>query len=310
MANPKRAKKAGDVAGDGKAQSTPLETENDEELSSGEVMDDDDEDDSSHGNSEDADDTSESTDLINTVVNIDFEAFPPVDSDFHGIKKLLQQVFRNAHVNVSDLAHHLIELNKLSVILRQADQDMNDDDSDDDDDDDGDVYGISGVIPLGSDREGAKSVQNYLLEKATGGKDESIRSKLETALSTGSVALFVSERFVNIPPRVALPLLESIHGDWKEAKKVIPSLSKVQHVVMICKQYAGANEVIFANGEEELFVDLAELQFDYEVPRQDADTALAGKWKKSDEELKQIRKVLLLDMKKFPQMIRLIKENV
>lgn len=49
-------------------------------------------------------------------------------------------------------------------------QDMNDDDSDDDDDDDGDVYGISGVIPLGSDREGAKSVQNYLLEKATGGK--------------------------------------------------------------------------------------------------------------------------------------------
>lgn len=54
-------------------------------------MDDDDEDDSSHGNSEDADDTSESTDLINTVVNIDFEAFPPVDSDFHGIKKLLQQ---------------------------------------------------------------------------------------------------------------------------------------------------------------------------------------------------------------------------
>lgn len=36
---------------------------------------------------------------------------------------------------------------------------------------------------------------------------------------------------------------------------------------MICKQYAGANEVIFANGEEELFVDLAELQFDYEVSR-------------------------------------------
>lgn len=48
---------------------------------------------------------------------------------------------------------------------------------------------------------------------------------------------------------------------------MIPSLSKVQHVVMICKQYAGANEVIFANGEEELFVDLAELQFDYEVSR-------------------------------------------
>lgn len=59
---------------------------------------------------------------------------------------------------------------KLTKLTYMCPQDMNDDDSDDDDDDDGDVYGISGVIPLGSDREGAKSVQNYLLEKATGGK--------------------------------------------------------------------------------------------------------------------------------------------
>lgn len=28
----------------------------------------------------------------NAVVNVDFEAFPPDDSDFHGIRKLLQQV--------------------------------------------------------------------------------------------------------------------------------------------------------------------------------------------------------------------------
>lgn len=95
---------------------------------------------------------------------------------------------------------------------------------------------------------------------------------------------------------------------------------------MICKLYVGANEVIYANGEEELFVDLSELEFEFEVsalfstagskrkrgscggtfanlslicpvcllpkvPQQDADSAISGKWKRTDEELKQIRKV-------------------
>ncbi|OQR76014.1 protein BCCIP-like [Tropilaelaps mercedesae] len=301
MTNPKRAKKSGGDMGDDKAQPATLEeaqhAQDLNEMSSGDENDDDE---------SDAEDSSEEDDLVDSVVNVDFEAFPPDDSDFHGIRKLLQQVFRNSRVNVSDLAKHLIELNKLSVILRQADEDMEEDEEDDNDD----VYGVTGVVPLGGDRDGVKSVRNFLLEKAGDVKNASIRSKLEPLLASGSVGLLVSERFVNIPPRVALPLLESIHGDWKEVKKSVPSLSKIQHIILICKQYAGAKDSFFANGEEELFVDLAELQFDFEVPRQDADTALSGKWRKSDEELKHVRKVLLLDTKKLSQMIQLVKENV
>ena len=43
---------------------------------------------------------------------------------------------------------------------------MQDDEEDDDLDDEGDVYGIGGLLPLDSDREGVKGVKKFLLEQA------------------------------------------------------------------------------------------------------------------------------------------------
>lgn len=42
--------------------------------------------------------------FLNTVVTVDFDAFPPNDSDFHGIKKLLLQVSSSC---ISDLSHDI-----------------------------------------------------------------------------------------------------------------------------------------------------------------------------------------------------------
>lgn len=63
--------------------------ETQEMLSGGEDIDEDS--DGRDGEESDSEDSSEG-DFANDVVNVDFEAFPPDDSDFHGIKKLLQQV--------------------------------------------------------------------------------------------------------------------------------------------------------------------------------------------------------------------------
>jgi len=289
MANPKKSKREEKVV-----EAGPVEEED---------MDDSEEDGDSGDESSSA---GEDDDMLNAVVTVDFDAFPPDDSDFHGIKKLLLQVFRNAHINVSDLANHLIELNKLSVVLRQSDEDMQDDEDDDDmDDDDGDVFGVGGLLPLSSEREGMKGVKKFLLEQAKG----PVRSELEDIFSTGRVGFLLSERFINIPPRIAVPLLKSINEDWKKMPKSNKAFD-FTHLVMICKQYKGADSLLYANGEEELFVDLADFKFSYEVPQGDADTAIAGKWKEGDEELKQARQVLILDAKKLPEMIRLVEENV
>lgn len=43
---------------------------------------------------------------------------------------------------------------------------MQDDDEDEDMDDGGDVYGVGGLLPLDSDREGVKGVRKFFLEQA------------------------------------------------------------------------------------------------------------------------------------------------
>lgn len=37
------------------------------------------------------------------------------------------------------------------------------------------------------------------------------------------------------------------------------------YLLLICKQYRGADSVLYANGEEELFEDVAEFKFSYDV---------------------------------------------
>lgn len=92
-------------------------------------------------------------------------------------------MFRNAHINVSDLANHLIELNKLSVVLRQSEVEGPVDD-DDDMDDDGDVFGVGGLLPLDSDREGVKGVKRFLLEQAgdVSSQDNSLTSTCDLSV--------------------------------------------------------------------------------------------------------------------------------
>lgn len=65
---------------------TTEEMIDDDEVTSG---DDDDED----SIDDDDDDVDSNDEFVDTIVNVNFEAFPPDDSDFHGIRKLLQQVF-------------------------------------------------------------------------------------------------------------------------------------------------------------------------------------------------------------------------
>jgi len=290
MAHPKRSKREEKIV-----ESKPVD--DDEDLTS----------DDGDGSGDDSSSAGEDDDMLNAVVNIDFDAFPPDDSDFFGIKKLLMQLFRNAHINISDLANHLIELKKLSVVLRQSDEDMEDDDDNDEDmEDESDVFGVGGLLPLDSDRDGVKAVKKFLLEQAA---ENGAASKLEELFSEGRLGLLISERFVNIPPKIAVPMLKSVYGDWQK----MPRSNKTfdfSHLVLICKQYQGADNVLYANGEEELFADIADFKFSFNVPDGDADTAVAGKWKEGDEELKQVRQVLILDAKKLPEMIKLVEDNV
>lgn len=81
------------------------------------------------------------------VVQVDFEGRNPIDSDFHGIKQLLNQLFLKAHLNLSELTDIIIGQNYVGSVIKQSMGDE-EEDSDDEGDDVNDVFGITTVINL------------------------------------------------------------------------------------------------------------------------------------------------------------------
>ena len=51
-------------------------------------------------------------------IQVEFEGRIPVDSDFHGIKQLLQQLFLKAHINLSDLTDLIIRQNYVGSVVK------------------------------------------------------------------------------------------------------------------------------------------------------------------------------------------------
>lgn len=80
------------------------------------------------------------------MIQIEFEGRNPIDSDFHGIKQLLNQLFLKAHLNLSELTDVIISQSYVGSVVKQSEPE--DDDSDEDEDDVNDVYGITSVINL------------------------------------------------------------------------------------------------------------------------------------------------------------------
>ncbi|KAL1473758.1 hypothetical protein MTO96_038485 [Rhipicephalus appendiculatus] len=229
--------------------------------------------------SQNEDTDSEQDELVDTEVNVDFEARTPDDSDFHGIKRLLQQLFLKARVNLSDLTNLILGTKLLNVTESRQ-------------------------------RECVQQIVTLLRDQCRASAS-GLAAKFDEYFTEDGyqIGLVISERFVNIPPRIALPLYDALARDV-EAAKAAGKKYDFTHLLVICKQYKVSENdeggAVFANAEEELFEEEAELQFEYNVTPETG-TAVGGDWKEEDEEMKQIRKVLVIPTTKWARIMDKLK---
>ncbi|XP_034256423.1 protein BCCIP homolog [Thrips palmi] len=254
-------------------------------------------------------------------IQVEFEGRIPVDSDFHGIKQLLQQLFLKTHLNISDLAELIIKQNYVGSVVKQCDDNP---DSDDDDDDsmnvDDDVFGITTVINLTDKRSmGCVSqLRDLLKEHSSKHGDDRTIAKVKQLLDdeTKCTGLLINERFVNIPPQVAVPLLMSLRKEMDKAKSRNMPFN-FEYLILICKLYKvdsmkkkskkNKNKpdepaVIWSNAEEEVFEEVADCKFEFCV-KDDSDSGLGGKWHEDDTEMTPWRKVLIFHASKLDEAI-------
>uniref|UniRef100_A0A1B6M490 Protein BCCIP homolog n=2 Tax=Graphocephala atropunctata TaxID=36148 RepID=A0A1B6M490_9HEMI len=289
-----------------------------------------------NGGGTSGEDVSENEDVqdvgVQEEIQVDFEGRNPIDSDFHGIKQLLQQLFLKAHINLSDMTDLIISQNYVGSVVKQSDID---DDSGDEDDDTSpnDVFGITTVVNL-TDKQNLECIQQLrqLLselcqEHGTDQSNAVVNNLL--ANDASPVGLLINERFINIPAQICVPLFESLSKEMKKAKEKNLSFD-FGYFIMICKLYkmdnentkktkkSGKNktapvtqdsEILWSNPEEELFDQEADCRFEFCV-KAESDSGLSGRWMEDDVAMTPYRRILILSAAKLDPLIQRIKEYV
>merc|ERR1711942_221066 len=242
---------------------------------------------------EDGDDDGEDEDdAMGVEMNVNFDAQTATDADFHGIKRLLQQLFLKANVNLSALTDVILGQNHVGSVIKQAPLDEEDEDEDEMESDVVDeVFGISTVINLTSrltneakspPSEGDKAVKqlvDLLVEKSdkNGGTVQTKTLKDFLTDKEKHTGWLLNERFVNIPAQISLPLYDSLRDEMHSACAKGQKF-KFDYFLLMSKAHKAKtakkkdqDAIIFCNGEEELFQEESAFQFAFSVADQQAD---------------------------------------
>ncbi|CAL8380017.1 protein BCCIP homolog [Gadus morhua] len=277
--------------------------------------------DESIGDEEDSvEDSEDSDEEINEEVMVDFEAHAIAHTDFNGIKKLLQQLFLKAHVNTSDLTDLIIQQNHIGSVVRQAEVPEDSDGEDNPDE----VFGFISMLNL-TERKGVQCVEevkDLIMDHCENNSSGSVTEQLETIFSdtSKSVGLLLSERFINVPPQIALPLHKQLQEEIAEAQRTNQPSGKCHYCLMIsktCKEVtksiparggaAPKEELLFINAEEEFFYEHATVKFNYSV-QDETDSCLSGRWSFDDVPMKPFRTVMLIPADSIPTIMEKLKE--
>uniref|UniRef100_A0A8C5YRT2 BRCA2 and CDKN1A-interacting protein n=1 Tax=Marmota marmota marmota TaxID=9994 RepID=A0A8C5YRT2_MARMA len=256
-------------------------------------------------------------------VNIEFEAYSISDNDYDGIKKLLQQLFLKAPVNTAELTDLLIQQNHIGSVIKQTNVS---EDSDDDDADEDEIFGFISLLNL-TERKGtqcAEQIKELVLSFCEKNCEKSVVEQLDKLLNdtTKPVGFLLSERFINVPPQIALPMHQQLQKELVESHKTNKPCGKCSFYLLISKTFVEAgksnskkkwsnqkDELMFVNAEEEFFYEKAVLKFNYSV-QEESDTCLGGRWSFDDIPMKPLRTVMLIPDSKMSEIMDKLKYHL
>lgn len=288
-------------------------------------QEDNDEDSDEESSSEADTDASDESFDENMEIPIEFEAFPPTEEDFSGIKCLLKQLFLKSAMDLSKLSDLIISQPEVTTVIKVVNDDdqgsngegKNDDDDEEDESEDG-VFGLTTVIDLKKhqDNDVIKQLKKLLADKCQESASKEDKTEFtEVIRGQHSVGFLINERFINIPPQIAVPVYKTLRSELKKLHKKGQN-APLSYFVIICKTYKdvetktqkkfkkvktqeSASALNFINVEDEVFLKESQLSFSYAASTDADETLVAGRWASSDSELKPYRTVLVLSADKF-----------
>ncbi|XP_066474891.1 BRCA2 and CDKN1A-interacting protein [Tiliqua scincoides] len=273
--------------------------------------------------SESEDEEEEDEEELHEEVNVEFEAHSITNNDSSGIKKLLQQLFLKAPVNTTEMTDILIQQSHIGSVIKQAE--ILEESDDDDDDDADEVFGFISLLNL-TERKGTEcteQIKELVLSQCEKNCEQSVVEQLDKLLSdtTKPVGFLLSERFINVPPQIALPMHQQLQKELIEAQRTNKPCGKCYYYLLISKTFtdtkSGARkkgssthqkgELMFANAEEEFFYEKSLLKFSYSV-QEESDSCLGGRWSFEDLPMKPLRTVMVIPADRMNAIMDKLKE--
>ncbi|XP_028336715.1 BRCA2 and CDKN1A-interacting protein isoform X3 [Physeter macrocephalus] len=247
--------------------------------------------------------------------------------------EVVSELFLKAPVNTAELTDLLIQQNHIGSVIKQTDVSEA---SDDDADEDG-IFGFISLVNL-TERKGtpcAEQIKEFILRLCEKNCEKSVVEQLDKLFNdaTRPVGFLLSERFINVPPQIALPMHQQLQKELAEAHKTNKPCGKCYFYLLISKTFVEAgksnskkkwssqkkDELMFANAEEEFFYEKwntsihtphkAILKFNYSV-QEESDTCLGGRWSFDDVPMKPLRTVMLIPSDKMNEIMDKLKEHL
>ncbi|GIY30247.1 protein BCCIP homolog [Caerostris extrusa] len=235
------------------------------------------------------------------TIEVDFDVRIPEEPDFQGIQNLcVSFFFLKAHINISELADLLIQQKKITGVIKQASDD-DDMEADDDNDTDLDVnFGVFSVVNLTekNNLNCVKDIKTYLLSHCKKMSCDENFQTLQRILEDQKkhVGLIISERMINIPPKIAVPLYSGLSYDMAKAKSKGEAFDFEYFIliskIMVFKEGKQQENIVYCNAEEELIAEVATLTFDFSVSAE-LDSGLAGAWSEDNSQGHRKRRVVV-----------------
>lgn len=233
-------------------------------------------------------------------IMIDFEARSIEESDLDFIKHLIQQKLGSFSLNVNETAKIIVQQDNIgNVIYQSTGNDENEEEEkkttdENNTNDDNTIFGVLSLINLNSTqcKSYTSAFKTFILkesQKADKKSNTNMTEKINEILREKRCAYVVNERFVNIPPAISVPMLESLLKDIDAAKDNENNFN-FDYWIFLSKYFENCEEtaettgtatsldssLIYSNAEEEIFEQLSEYKFEISAGKSNKDGQLTS----------------------------------
>lgn len=166
---------------------------------------------------------------------------------------------------------------------------------------DGEVFGLATIVRL-KNTEVADMIVRHLTKAVSTTDTRGQLSRLLNS-SESDIGLIISERIINMPPQISVPLFQTLSNEVKKAKaKNLPF--NFTHYVLLSKilesPEASQAGIMYTNAEEEVFEP--ECEFVLEVKNDDRIVTM------SQDDFLEKKKVMVFKADKLDKIVGIVKD--